>query len=391
MTLKVISKLNDERIKALNIQIEMNAMQYINIAKGIIHNNEFQRRRVKNSGTIYSLLKADIVEGCLIPPIVLASKVKQIPEIDKIDEYFVSENILGNIPQLIILDGLQRTHSLIEVFSEEKNKEKLKNYVIRIEIYINLTEVGILYRMLTLNAGQTPMSLRHQIEILYSDFAGKNIGELRIIRQIDDSPRKSHHDYNYSDLIEGYNSFLERNENSIDRYSLLEIVQSIGKISSDRADDNSFTRFAETHHHLISHLQKISNDWEYPEEEDVPPEYRVQGIPFGRTPFRILNRTQALTGFGAAIGSLIDQKIIANISEVYELIPQLMIADCQRDFLYINKCLDEIKQDAKKIGNAQRLFFRYFFKNIFDKSQDEHFLNFSISTDEAKKRTLANM
>lgn len=389
--MKVISKLNDKRINAINVQIEMNAEQYVEIAKRIINNNEFQRRRVKNSGTIYSLLKSDILAGCLIPPIVLASRIESHPADEQINEDFFEKNIFPNASQIIILDGLQRTHSLIELFDDLANKATLADYQIRVEIYLNISEVGILYRMLTLNAGQTPMSLRHQIEILYSDFAGKKIGELNIIRQIDEAPKKSHHDYNYSDLIEGYNSFIERNEDSIDRYSLLDIVQSIGKIYNDHSDENSFTKFAETHHHFVDRLQKISKNWEYPEAPDIAPEYHINGLPFGSAPHKIFNRPQALTGFGAAVGSLIDQNILKTLSDLNIIIEEINFENADNDLLHINKCLDEVKQEAKKIGNAQRMFFRYFFRNFFDKSQSDYYLKFKAAADQAKRRTLSNM
>ena len=390
--MKVISRLKDEKIRAINVQFEMLAQDYVDIAKRIVQSNEFQRKRVKNSGTIYSLLKSDILEGCLIPPIVLASKLDEVPDITLVDTKFIEERVLTNLDDLTILDGLQRTYSLIDLFSEEQNIEQLKSYVIRVELYLNITEVGILYRMLTLNAGQTPMSLRHQIEILYSGFADKSIGNINIIRQKDDEPKTSHNDYNYSDLIEGYNSYLESNESPIDRYSLLDIVKSLGKISNDNQDENSFTNFTKAHFMFVDHLQTITNNWEYPGDEDeIPPEYRVQGRPFGSSPYKIFNRTQALTGFGAAAGSLIEQGIVNNLTDITALIPSLKIGDHEIQLLHINKCLDEIKKEAKKIGNAQRMFFRYFFRALFDSSQDEFFLNIERTSDYAKKRTLANM
>ena len=390
--MRVISVLSDTRIKALNVQIELSASEYIRIAKGILGNNEYQRKKIKNAGTIYSLLKADIVQGCLMPPIVLASRFEPVPSTDKIDEGFISEQVFPNVSALLILDGLQRTHSLIEVFDDPANASMLETYKVRLEIYLNITEVGILYRMLTLNAGQTPMSLRHQIEILYSNYSGSSIGEVNILRQIDESSRMSHKDYNYSDLIEGYNSYLERNESPIDRYSLLDIVQSIGRISGDHADSNSFTQFVLTHYSFIDHLQNLTSNWCYPKEsDDVPPELVIQGRPFGSTPFHIFNRTQALTGFGAAVGSLVDQMIIDSVDSIKNITLEIRFEDYNRDFLLINKCLDEVKQDAKKIGNAQRLFFRYFFRVLFDRSDSDHYLRFGDSSLLAKKRTLANM
>ena len=79
---------------------------------------------------------------------------------------------------LIILDGLQRTYTILELIeelkSEEDNQEELSKVLsnsIRIEVFLGINKIGILYRMLTLNTGQTPMSIRHQIEILYSDYS----------------------------------------------------------------------------------------------------------------------------------------------------------------------------------------------------------------------------
>lgn len=388
--MKTISKLYDKRINAINVQIEILASQYIDIAKNIIKNNEFQRKRVKHSGSIYSLLKADILEGCLIPPIVLALKIDERTEPTKITDDFIATVFKENTDNLVILDGLQRTYSLIDVFAE--HSEKLNEYVIRLEIYFNIRETGVLYRMLTLNAGQTPMSLRHQIEILYSNYADKKIGEVNVLRQTDESARKTVNDFNYVDLIDGYNSYLERNESPIDRFSLLEIVQSIGKISADDGDKNSFSKFTTTYYETIRHIDRLSNAWKYPDsEEDIPVEYRIQGAPFGSAVYKIFNRTQALTGFGAAIGSLIDQSVVKDLDEVTTVVSEISIEDSSDDFLYFNKCLDEVKQIAKKIGNAQRLFFMYFFKNMFDKTEKEYYLKFRTSCEIAKKRTIANI
>lgn len=390
--MKIISRLFDKRINAINVQIEINASDYIGIAKDILKNNELQRKRVKQSGSIYSLLKSDILSGCLIPPIVLALRIDKTINIGDITDDYIKEVFTCGTRNLLILDGLQRTYSLLDVFTEHETNAALKEYVIRLEIYFNITEVGVLYRMLTLNAGQTPMSLRHQIEILYSNFAGKTIGEINVLRQTDDSAKKKLNDYNYVELIEGYNSFLERNESPIDRFSLLDIVQSIGKISNDTNDRNSFSKFAVTYYNIVKKIQITSNEWVYPEiEEDVPAEFRIQGLPFGSTPFKIFNKTQALTGFGAAIGSLIDQKAIENLDEISSIADKISILDPNKELLLLNKCLDEIKQEAKRIGNAQRLYFRYFFKNIFDKTDNESFLKFEKACEVAKKRTLANM
>lgn len=60
---------------------------------------------------------------------------------------------------------------------KEPHKETQFNENKLVEIYFKINRFGNLYRMLTLNTGQTPMSLRHQIEILYGnlDLTGRDI------------------------------------------------------------------------------------------------------------------------------------------------------------------------------------------------------------------------
>lgn len=130
----------------------------------MIKNNDLQRKRVKTSQTVYSLLKEDLLNGCVIPPLVLAvmsddDRLKSM-ESDELQDY-----IKSNKEKVLILDGLQRTHTLIaaEIDALKQKKERnFYNYKLRLEVYVNINKFGVLYRMLTLNTGQTPMSVRHQ-------------------------------------------------------------------------------------------------------------------------------------------------------------------------------------------------------------------------------------
>lgn len=57
LIMKVASKVKDGRINAVNVLLDMNIKEYLEVAGHIIKNNEFQRKRVKNSSTVYALLK----------------------------------------------------------------------------------------------------------------------------------------------------------------------------------------------------------------------------------------------------------------------------------------------------------------------------------------------
>ena len=62
--MKSLSKIFDEFLQADNILIEMSIEEYLNIARKIINNNEYQRNRVRSSLSIYSLLRNDLKKLC---------------------------------------------------------------------------------------------------------------------------------------------------------------------------------------------------------------------------------------------------------------------------------------------------------------------------------------
>ena len=162
MEMKIMSKIYDQRINSWNLYVESTFGEYLRFAKKIIDNNELQRKRVKTSKTIYSLLKNDLQRGCIMPPLVLALTKTEVIDTQNPDERKLLEYISENSENVLILDGLQRTYTLIDADEEMKEKdsteyERFLGNKLRLEIYIEINKFGILYRMLTLNTGQTPM------------------------------------------------------------------------------------------------------------------------------------------------------------------------------------------------------------------------------------------
>ena len=71
--MKILSNpILDKKIKSYNFLVEMPMNEYYSLVQECIRNNEFQRNKVKSSKSIYSLLKQDLISGCIIPPIVLS-------------------------------------------------------------------------------------------------------------------------------------------------------------------------------------------------------------------------------------------------------------------------------------------------------------------------------
>ena len=209
--MKIVSRLFDGRINAQNYLLEMNAREYLTVAKNILDSNEFQRKRVKSANSVYSLLKKDFLRGCVLPPIVLGlnSKLDVDPSVE------IGQVIDSNIDDVVILDGLQRTYSLIELEQElSENAEELEKFYLlplRVEMYVSINRLGVLYRMLTLNTGQSPMSIRQQIEMLYLDYVKKPFDGIVLLREVDDDAPSAVGEYTFKSVADGFNSYIERN------------------------------------------------------------------------------------------------------------------------------------------------------------------------------------
>lgn len=106
-----------------------------------------------------------IINHKYMPSLVLTGKVSKI-----------SENTISLSDNFNILDGLQRTSRLINIYHEAIKKqdellaEEIKhifNYPIRLEIWSELNERSEIDKMLLLNAGHKPVSLQHQLELIF--------------------------------------------------------------------------------------------------------------------------------------------------------------------------------------------------------------------------------
>ena len=373
--MNIISRIQDLRIKGENILLDCTFGEYLNIAPEIIGNNEFQRKRVKTSKTVYSLLKEDLERGCIIPPIVLAiSGVKD----DKISDENIDTLIQNNKSKILILDGLQRTYTLIDADAEMRNGnpveyEQFKNHKMRIELYNGINKFGILYRMLTLNTGQTPMSLRHQLEMLYSDLLNTDTDGMKLVKDTEGKADPDNHEFVFQNAIDGFNAYLSRNELPIDRVELLDNIRVMEKMSEEAGDD-IFKSFLEAFLSMFDAFQSITGRHEVTEEEKE--EHKITGVPFGKKTSKIFSSSQAMTGFGAAVGKLKDSKRINGFQDTIDSFATLKDKyDGNHEYEWILSLLerlDKIRNTSKKIGNAQRMLFQYFFRELLNPETDSH-------------------
>lgn len=294
--------------------------------------------------------------------------------------------------KLVILDGLQRTNTLLDLEEEllengnTESLDALHKKKIRVEIYNGLNKLGILYRMLTLNTGQTPMSLRHQIEILYSNYAGSEISGVKLLKEVDEEKASGKKEYSFREMVDGFKAYLTRSEAPIDRIDLLDNITDLEELSKEQLGQKDlFTEFVLTFNDFVLKVDGSLPNWVYEEKET---ESELVGEPFGSTIPRLFARSQSMTGFGCAIGKLKDYKKIENIGAIREHIKNLKPVNKTSIYQLISK-LDEIKNTSKKIGSAQRLYFLYFYRELFNKDNEDAFLDINKAVNTAYDKYLS--
>ena len=371
-----MSKIFDQRINSWNLYVESTFGEYLKFAKKIINNNELQRKRVKTSKTIYSLLKNDLQKGCIMPPLVLALVKTDIIDVENPNQERLLQYINENSKNVLLLDGLQRTYTLIDADTEmeKKSEEEYQKFLenkLRLEIYVEINKFGILYRMLTLNTGQTPMSARHQLEMLYSDMLNTEFEGVKLVTDKDGKADPDENEFIFKNAIEGFNSYMNRNELPIDRQDILENVKMLENMSDEDVSEDLFKEFLETYMKLFGTLRKITDNHIVDDDELI--EYGISESPFGKKVSKIFSTSQALTGFGAAVGKMKDLDIIKSLMDISGMVDELK--EKNEGYIWMMELLsklDRIKVSSKKIGNAQRMFFQYFYRELLNAESDSY-------------------
>lgn len=170
----------------------------------------FDEQRKKQSAKFYQRLKDDIVKGCVMPPITLAFVSKDFAE--STDLVGIGHFVNENIAEGYILDGMQRLNTLLSASREEGFDASHPIYV---TVIVAEKYDYLLYRMITLNNGQKPMTPRHQIEIL-----AQNLIDFTTFKNINVQTEKDtensiiHGSFKLGDIAAAYTAYLTDNPNN---------------------------------------------------------------------------------------------------------------------------------------------------------------------------------
>ena len=384
--MEIMSTINDYRINSLNLYVETTFGEYLQYARDLVKNNDLQRKRVKTSKTVYSLLKTDLLNGCVIPPLVLAI-VGYDDNLKNIGNDDLQDYIKKNCNNVLILDGLQRTHTLIDAENEaikQKDTDKFYKYKLRLEVYVNINKFGVLYRMLTLNTGQTPMSARHQMEMLYSDMLDTEIEGVKLVKEVDGTAYADKKEFAFKNTIDGFNSYMNRNELPMDRQEMLENIKMLEYMSEESSD--IFKSFLESYIKVFDILCKKTGNLEI--DKDKLDEYEILGSPFATKTSAAFATSQAMTGYGSALGIMKDKGLIKDFNVIDKIVKEIdenYEEDDGEWFMEFLKKMDMIKNYSKKIGNAQRMFLQYFYRELLNEESDSY-ANLLMATENAYRK-----
>lgn len=376
-TLDIKSYIKDHKVEAVNVLVELSIGDYLRVAQSILDSNDLQRRRVIKS-TISRQLKADLQTGCTMPSIILAISEDIVD--DSYDYNNAKETLIQKIitnaflqNKLLIIDGLQRTNILIELEKELrqdnniKDLEQLKKQTLRLEVYVGIDKLGILYRMITLNTGQQTMSLRHLMEILYMDYVEISWNDnIKLITQKDGQKiPATTTDLSFKNVLDGFNAYLTGSEQLLKKVDVLSNIRNIKKISAIRKNEkDTFKDFVWTYHKFLEKMNEISEGWSYNEGKNGSQEYQLNNLPFDKTAIEIFKKSQAMSGFGATLNILSTSGI--TLKDINKTIDALVAGEdnIHESFQSLLKRLDTLRDESKRIGADQRKFFKFFFKAL---------------------------
>lgn len=308
----------------------------------LISRTDFQRKLQDRK--FYQKLERDIEGGCVMPPITVAFVMEKTQYPKSLQE--CKGLVEGNIENAFVLDGIQRLNTLSRL-NESSKLDKNKKIYINF-IFCDSTD-KLLYRMITLNNGQRPMTPRHQVEALLANFdIFKDFGIFYKIEKDAVRGKTTFHVFNKSDLIQAYLAFMA-NSPLVDNKKIIQEKMDdliVGKIML--ASDVETERFSVV-------LRAISKF----QDNDVA--------------FKWLNITNNLVGFAVGLRRSGEKVLSFSVEKFVNLIEKF------------DQAFADFNPSKIKLGKYRRELSCLYFQNIdkfLDVSSDDVLEYFASITDE---------
>lgn len=210
MPLEIMGLTRDVRTSTRVIYAKTDIPTYLGIVGDEFDEFDIQRKRVHHKA--YARMKEDIKAGTLLPAVTLAVKSSHLAEVlGAGDDKASLTATLSKKGSVNILDGLQRTHTLKDI--AESGHDFSPDQTMLLEIWVEENIKNLIYRIIVLNAGQKPMSMRHQMELLFystKEVLEERIPGLEIFTERDESRRTRAKKYPLDRISLAYYAFITR-------------------------------------------------------------------------------------------------------------------------------------------------------------------------------------
>jgi hypothetical protein len=231
----IIGYSKDLRTDTFIIYAQISINGYLKLVGKDFDKFDIQRKRETYKG--YIRLKKDIKDGALIPPITLAlepSLVKKYLPLLRTQQSQKLQDNLINSNSIYILDGLQRTHIMNDLL--EEGVTFIENQKLLLEFWFEEDIGNLIYRLIVLNSGQKPMSMRHQIELLFLTMQEKlktDIPGLEMYNEREKKIRDGAKKFPFERIVTGYHCFLNETP-EIDKSKIILDKLDTGKVITDQ-------------------------------------------------------------------------------------------------------------------------------------------------------------
>ncbi|HOB94934.1 MAG TPA: hypothetical protein PK306_13870 [Aquabacterium sp.] len=216
----IVDRLHDTRVDCHSIMTTMPTKDYLGLVEQAYQNRggiEFQREKLRTTSAIRirRRMVADIVEGAVLPPVVVGVVLSHetFATISRLTEKEVVTMVRSQqADRISIIDGMQRTTALREAISSQSAVDERP---MRVEFWISESTNSLIYRMLVLNTGQVPWNLRSQVEVVFRslilEFEG-SVNGLEVLQQADGRRRSKGGQFQANELVELFLVFGARKE-----------------------------------------------------------------------------------------------------------------------------------------------------------------------------------
>lgn len=215
--------------------------------------DKFEEQRKVQRKKFYERLRSDILKGCQMPPITLAFVDPRMAR--SLDLKALSGFVNENIKSGYVLDGMQRLNTLRDA---SRDLQFDRSVFLPINVIIAERYDLLLYRMITLNNGQKPMTARHQIEMLTKGML--DVGDIGISvfsEKETETAKPPQGSFRRSDIAEAYTAFLT---DSVHNQNARIIESKLDEILVGKVMDSDITESAVSFHDVLSLVAKFSAD-----------------------------------------------------------------------------------------------------------------------------------